>query len=288
MKPLSAKPERQQTPRTPPTDPDDVAEPPFRPDPGRRGFTHQYGLISFLSVTAFLVLWEVAYRAGWANPLFVSAPTRVAVAFWDLAQGELWTHIAASAKLLAVGFGLSVVTAIPLGILMGWYRPLAAVLDPFVSILYATPRIALIPLIFVWFGIGFGAQVVIVYLVAVFPLLINTMQGFRSIDNDLLKMSQSFMARDRSILMTIGLPASVPFMVAGMRMSLTLGLIGIVVAEFFTGSVGIGAMITRAASGLRTDNAFVGVIIIALAALLFNALLGGLERRLNRWKVVGH
>lgn len=248
-----------------------------------------YLAVSVGSVLAFVVLWEVAFRVGWINPLFLSAPSRIAEAFVVLfADGQIWPNLAASGRLVFTGLALSVVTAIPLGILMGWYRPVAAVLDPFVSILYATPRIALIPLIFVWFGIGFEAQVVIVYLVAVFPLLINTMQGFRSIDQDLIQMGRSFGASDTALLRTIGLPSAVPFMVAGMRMSLTLSLIGFVVAEFFSGSVGLGAMITRAASGLRTDVAFVGVIIIAIAALLFNAGLGQVEKKLNKWKAVSH
>lgn len=253
---------------------------------GYRLSARHYQWISVLSIVLFLVAWELASRFELVNTLFVSSPSRIAAASVTLAQGELLTHLASSGRLLGIGLGLALVTAIPLGILIGWYRLLAAVLDPFISALYATPRIALIPLIFVWFGIGLQAQVVIVFLVSFFPLIINTMQGMRALDRQVLEMARSFMASDRQLFVTVALPTALPFIVAGIRLSFTLGLIGMVVAEFFTGSTGLGALITRSSMALRTDNAFVGVVIIASVALLFTALLRSLEARVSKWRQV--
>lgn len=243
-------------------------------------------VIATVSLFAFLALWQAAAIFGWIDTLFTSSPLEVLQTGVRLArEGELWRHLGSSAKLFLTGFALSVVVGIPGGILLGWYPRLSAVFDPFVSILYVTPRIALIPLLFIWFGIGFQAQTVIVFLSAIFPLLINTIAGVKAIDPDLLRVARSFQARDRDIFTTLALPTALPFIVSGLRLSMGMALIGVVVAEFFTGNVGLGALITTAGISLQTDVAFVGVVVIAGLALLMTAALGRFEARLSRWRV---
>jgi NitT/TauT family transport system permease protein len=242
-------------------------------------------LVSAASVAGFLGLWQLAGSAGWIDPAFYGSPSGIVTAGRELIDsGQLASDTLASGKLFAVGFGLSVLIAIPGGIVLGWYRTVNAVFDPLVQMLYVTPRIALIPLIFVWMGIGFSAQVVIVVLTAFFPLLLNTIAGVRAIDQDLLRVARSFMAKDRQIFWTLALPTAVPFIMSGLQLATTMALIGVVVAEFFTGNTGLGSLITNAGVSLQTDQAFVGVVVIAGAALLLNALLNALERRLLRWK----
>ncbi|WNV77091.1 ABC transporter permease [Geodermatophilus sp. DSM 44513] len=243
--------------------------------------------VSALSVTVFLCGWQLAAVFGWINPLFTSSPTGIGEALVELVrEGELTEHLVASGRLFGLGFALSVVFALPAGILLGWYSRLAAVFDPFLQTLYVAPRIALIPVIFTWFGVGLQSQVVIVFITAFFPLLINTVSGVRAIDPSLLRVARSFMARDRDVFWTLALPSALPFIVSGLRLSMGMALIGVVVAEFFTGNVGLGALITTAGLSLQTDVAFVGVLVVTAFALLLNALLTRLEARVSAWKVV--
>jgi ABC-type nitrate/sulfonate/bicarbonate transport system permease component len=241
--------------------------------------------ISSVAVVGALVLWQLSYENEWVNRLFTSSPVEVWKAFRELVDnGELARHGYASLKLFLVGTGISVAIAIPLGILVGWYRRMNAALDPFVSILYATPRIALIPLVLVWLGIGFKSQVTIVVLSAVFPLLISTTAGVQAMDPQLLRVARSYMAKDRDIFRTLALPTAVPYITTGIRLALSQALIGVVVAEYFLGNLGIGALMTSAGLTLRTDVVFVGVFLTAGLALIFTSLLRRVERRLARWR----
>jgi ABC-type nitrate/sulfonate/bicarbonate transport system permease component len=245
----------------------------------------RYQLIGAFSVATFIVLWQVSADQAWINPLFTSSPGDIVAAGQEMwASGTLGLHLEASAQLFIVGFALSVVIAIPRGVLMGWYRTLDAIVDPFVSVLYATPRIALIPLVLVWAGIGFEARLIVVVLAAVFPLLINTIAGVRATAPDLLRVAHSFQASDLAIFRTVVLPGAVPYIVSGLRHGINQALIGVVVAEFFGGSIGIGYLITSAGLELRTDVAFVGVFIVAGSAMVLTGVLRFLEGKLTRWR----
>ncbi|MFC1816407.1 ABC transporter permease, partial [Thermodesulfobacteriota bacterium] len=157
--------------------------------------------------------------------------------------------------------------------------------DPFITLLYATPRISLIPLIIIWLGIGLWSKVAVVFLGAIFPIIINTTGGFRTLDESLLKAARSFGADNWIIFRTIGLPGSVPFIISGLRLGLGRGLVGIVVAEMFASQAGIGYLIMLAGSSFQTDTVFVGVGIIAGSALLLDSALRMLERRFESWRV---
>ncbi|QOC93400.1 ABC transporter permease [Micromonospora craniellae] len=237
------------------------------------------------SVIAFLTTWQIAADQGWVNVLFTSSPLAIVQAGQDIwSNGQLALNFKASAELFVLGFLLSVAIAIPLGIAMGWYRWFDAIVDPFVSILYATPRIALIPLVLVWAGIGFESRLIVVVLAAVFPLLINTIAGVRATDPQLLRVSRSYLGSDLAIFRTLVIPSAIPYIISGLRHAINQALIGVVVAEFFGGNIGLGAMITSAGLELRTDIAFVGVLIIAGSALLLTALLRIIESRLTAWR----
>ena len=173
---------------------------------------------------------------------------------------------------------------VPLGILMGWYRRLDAVLDPFVSALYATPRIALLPLVMIWFGIGLASKIAIIFLGAVFPILVNTITGVRTIEADFIKVARSFGASDRQLFLTVALPSSVPLLLAGLRLGLGHALIGIVVGEMYGATAGIGFLISVSGARFQTDRVMVGILIIALAGVLMTRLLRAIERRFERWR----
>jgi ABC-type nitrate/sulfonate/bicarbonate transport system permease component len=147
-------------------------------------------VLGTISVIAFLIFWELSAVLGWANPLFTSSPSRILAAGYEMFRdGSIWPDLAVSAQEFVLGYGLAIIVGVPLGILMGWYSRLNAVLDPFVNALYATPRIALMPLIIIWFGIDLSAKIAIIFLSTVFPILVNTMTGVRTMERDFVKVA---------------------------------------------------------------------------------------------------
>jgi ABC-type nitrate/sulfonate/bicarbonate transport system permease component len=246
---------------------------------------HENALIGAMSVIAFLVFWEAVVQFGFVNPLFTSSPSRIATAGYELfAGGTIYADLQASGVEFFLGYGLAIAIGVPLGVLMGWYGRVNAVLDPFVSALYATPRIALLPLVLIWFGIGLWSTVAIVFLGAVFPILVNTITGVRTIDADLIKVARSFGSSDGQLFLKVALPSSVPLLLAGLRLGLGHGLIGIVVGEMFGATQGLGFLIAVAGARFQTDKLMVGIIIIAAAGMAMTQILRAIERRFERWR----
>ena len=234
---------------------------------------------------AFLLFWEFSVRSGWVNPLFTSSPTRIfATGFEMFADGSIYPDLWVSAQEFVLGYGLAVIVGVPLGILMGWYTRLNALLDPFVSALYATPRIALMPLIIIWFGIDMSAKIAIIFLSTVFPIVISTMTGVRTMERDYVKVARSFGASDRQLFATVALPSSVPHILTGLRLGLGHALIGIVVGEMYGASAGIGYMMQTAGATFQTDKVMVGILIIAGAGMGFTQVLKMIEKRFDVWR----
>lgn len=246
---------------------------------------NEHALLGTIAMSAFLLFWEAAVAFNWVNPLFTSSPSRIVVAGYGMfADGSIWPHLQVSGYEFLVGFGLAIIAGVPLGILMGWYGRINAILDPFVSALYATPRIALLPLIMIWFGIGLESKIAIVFLGAVFPILVNTITGVRTVSADFVKVARSFGASDRQLFMTVALPSSVPLLLSGLRLGLGHALIGIVVGEMYGATYGIGHLISVSGARFQTDAVMVGIIIIAATGMALTELLRLIERRFEGWR----
>jgi NitT/TauT family transport system permease protein len=192
--------------------------------------------------------------------------------------------MASTATLFAVGFGISLVIGIPCGALLGWYRSANAVFDPLVSLAYALPRIALIPMVVVWFGPSFAAQVAVVVLLAVFPIMINVASGIATVTDDHLRLARSFLATNTDVLLTIALPGAMPAIISGIRQGANMGLAGVVVAEYFIGASGVGGMIFKAGMTLDTSKVIVGALIFGFAALLLTIALQMTEKKFDQWR----
>jgi len=246
-------------------------------------------ILGTISVIVFLLFWEASVALGWANPLFTSAPSRIIAAGYEMFRdGSIWPDLAVSGEEFVLGYGLAIVVGVPLGILMGWYSRLNAVLDPFVNALYATPRIALMPLIIIWFGIDLSAKIAIIFLSTVFPILVNTMTGVRTMERDFVKVARSFGASDGQLFKTVALPSSVPNLLTGLRLGLGHALIGIVVGEMYGASAGIGFMMQTAGATFQTDKVMVGIIIIAAAGMSLTHVLKMIERKFDVWRPDHH
>ncbi|MBI3538274.1 MAG: ABC transporter permease [Chloroflexi bacterium] len=262
---------------------------------GRATKTYQSPLISFASVFIFFALWEWVGTTCFTwefigkdcklAPLFLSAPSTIWLAAVKVfSTGDIWNHFFVSGQEFFLGFALAILLGIPTGMLLGWYRVVNYIFEPFISAFNATPRVALTPLLIIWLGIGIWSKVALVFLGGIFPIVINTQSGVRSLDEMLVRAARSFGANDRQIFRTIALPGSVPFILSGIRVGLGRALVGIVVGELLGASAGIGFMMSNAAATFQTDKMFVGLFIITGFGVLFSLGLNRLERRVEAWR----
>jgi NitT/TauT family transport system permease protein len=241
-------------------------------------------LAGVLSVLGGLALWELISRYLVANALFLAAPSQIVIAVIALARsGQLWRDIVVSASEFALGYLIACVLGIALGLAMAWSKTAKQALQPWVSGLYATPIIALAPLFILWFGIGIWSKVVVVISLVIFPVAINTEAGLRTTSERLIEMLRSFGATPRQIFMKVSLPSAVPFILAGLKLGIGRGLIGVVVAELFGSRAGLGNLISQSADAFNMPELFAGVVILAGAGIVLTAGFGWLEGRLVPW-----
>jgi ABC-type nitrate/sulfonate/bicarbonate transport system permease component len=246
---------------------------------------HEAAIVGAVSVLAVLALWQWAWSAGKISPLFFTGPSQIlkrAVEEWS--DGRLKQDMAYSGTNFLIGVAAAIVSGVVIGIIIGWYRRLAMVFEPFLTALYSTPRVAMIPLVLIWFGIGMWSKVFIVFINAFFPVLINTIGGVKAVDRDLLRAARAYCASDWQIFTTVVIPGAVPFILTGVRQAVALGLIGVVVGEMFGGSEGIGYMVNYGGQTFQTDAVFLGVVIIACAGIVLSWLTGRLEQHFSRWR----
>jgi NitT/TauT family transport system permease protein len=217
--------------------------------------------------------------------MFMSAPSLIFKAavqlFWS---GEIWHDLWVSGIEFFWGYLLSVVVAIPMGIAIGWYKKFGYLFDPFINAMNATPRVALLPLVIIWLGIGVLSKVGIIFLGAVFPILINTRDGVKTTPSNLLTAARSFGASEWCLFKTVVLPSTLPFILTGLRSALGRALVGVLVGELYAATAGIGFMITVAGATFQTDKVFVGVMIFALAGMVGTEILGRIENHFERWR----
>jgi NitT/TauT family transport system permease protein len=245
---------------------------------------YEHSIIAALGIISFIAVWELLPALGLVRPLFTSSPSRVLTAAGWLAAHGLWNDIVISATEFSIGFFLAVLVGVPLGVLLGWYRIWQALFDPLITTFYVTPRVALLPLLIMWLGIGLASKVAVIFLGAVFPIVINVIAGMQTIDQTLLMCARSFGARDRQIFTTLALPGSIPFTIAGLRIGVGRALVGMVVSEMVASTGGIGHMMSLAGQTFQTDKVFVGIILIAALGYALTSILNRLERRFESWR----
>ncbi len=238
------------------------------------------------AVILFLIVWELVGGVfQLINPMFMSAPSLIFKAAVELVRsGEIWNDLWVSGIEFFWGYMLSVVVAIPLGIATGWYKRVSYLFDPFINAMNATPRVALLPLVIIWLGIGVLSKVGIIFLGAVFPILINTRDGVKTTPSNLLTAARSFGASEWCLFKTVVLPSTLPFVLTGLRSALGRALVGVLVGELYAATAGIGFMITVAGATFQTDKVFVGVLIFAVTGLVGTEILGRIERHFERWR----
>lgn len=241
--------------------------------------------LGIIGIILFFLGWELASRLHILNPFYFPPFSQILVKGYELfADGSIWEHMRFSLTNFSIGFVISVVLGVIIGVPMGWYRSLSRTFDPLLSGIYATPLIALLPLIIMIFGLGPVSKIIMTILAAVFPILINTMTGIANTDHRLITMARAFGAKDSTIFLKVSIPGSLPYIVAGMRVALGRALVYIVVAEQYGAATGLGYLSSVAAQRFQMAAMFVPIVIIAALGATLNELLKLLEQRLDKWK----
>ena len=239
--------------------------------------------IRLLSLVVVLSAWELYGRS--VNPVLFTYPTAVARAFAELvSKGELQRYLLQSLEVFLYGIIFAVVVGIPLGILLARSPTLSLAVEPYLHAIYSTPTVAFIPLLVLWFGFRVLAKAVIVFLFMVFPIMLNTQQGVKNLNPDLLEVARSFCSNERQLWRDLIIPSALPFILAGINLAIGRGLVGMVVAEFFTSVAGLGYMIVQYANSFETAKLFVPIVVLMALGVALIGLIKVVERKIAPWQ----
>ncbi len=238
--------------------------------------------IRVFSLVAVLSAWE--YLGRQINPVLFTYPTAVASAAAKMiGSGELWQYLSQSLVVLFAGLALSSLFGIALGLIMARFWAIDIALDTYITALYSIPSVALVPVLVLWLGFETTAKTAVVFLFTFFPIVINTYQGVKNVDRHLIEVGRAFRCNESQLWSHIVLPAALPFIVAGLRLAIGRGLIGMVLADLYTAITGIGYLIARYASIYRTDAMFVPVVTLGVLGITLTGILRLIERRVAPW-----
>ena len=255
------------------------------PAPSRWRFLRRrrYGFITIGSLVLLLAAWEFFGRQ--MNPIFASYPSAIVSSFQEqVADGTLVDALFDSLKPLALGYAIAAAAGIPLGLLLGRYRGMEAAFGVYITGGYAMPMVAFIPLLILWFGLGFSVKVAVVVIMTVFPIVISTWAGVNAVPKSLIEVGKSFMASEAAVMRKIILPATVPHIMTGLRLGIGRAVIGIVIAEFFTSIGGLGGLIINAGQRFDTSALFVPVVVLMVLGVGLTRGVGWLESRVAPWR----
>ena len=247
---------------------------------------HREPLLGALSVALFFALWQAAFLVVPFNPLFISKPSLIAAGLVDLmATGDLAHDLAVSAVPFTYGFAAAVVTGFAVGIIMGARARVGYALDPLMTVFYASPLVALAPLAVIFFGVGVAGKAIIIFLLSVFPFIFNTAAGVRAVDPLLINVVRSLGGSERDLYRKVILPSVLPYVIAASRIAIGRALIGVLVAEFFAASEGIGYAVARFGDLFALDRMFACIIVIMAIAVVLTQAIRWVERAAFPWRL---
>jgi NitT/TauT family transport system permease protein len=247
---------------------------------------HRRLVLGVFSVIFLVAAWELLLTYVFpVNPFFFTKPSLIAEAFKEQVQGaKLWHDLAISSRAFLWGFSFAVIVGIPLGLVMGWRRRVEYALDPFLTAMYASPLVALAPLLIIVFGVGVLGKAALVFLLSVFPFVFNVFAGVKSTEALLINVIRSFGGTEKDLYLKVILPSTMPYLIAGARLAIGRGLVGIIVGEFYAASEGIGFAISQAGDTYRLPDMFVGIIILSVIAVVLTEVMRRLELTVAPWR----
>ena len=250
------------------------------------GERHRKVLLGCLSVALFFAAWQAVFLVVPFNPLFISKPSLIAESFVELlASGDLLRDLAISAVPFVYGFTAAVVVGVSVGIVMGWRVRVGYALDPLMTVFYASPLVALAPLVIVFFGVGVSGKAIIIFLLSVFPFIFNAYAGVHAVDRLLINVVRSLGGSEKDLYLKVIVPSVLPYIVAGARIAVGRGLIGVLVGEFFAASEGIGYAIARFGDLFALDKMFACILTIMVIAVVLTEGIRWAERTAFPWRI---
>jgi NitT/TauT family transport system permease protein len=241
-------------------------------------------LLAVLAMLVFLAIWELLPAFKLVDPFFISSPSRIIhSAQWLFAHG-LWNDIRVSLLEFLLGMGLAIILGVLLGWALGWYHTLNVIAEPFVTMMNAAPRVALLPLLILWLGIGIESKIAAVFMGAFFPIIFTVMKGVRMIDKSLFELARSFGANDAQVFTTLAIPSTVPYIMAGLQIAVGRGLVGVVLGELLAAQSGVGYMMSRASATFQTDKVFVGLILLTGFGYVLTEIIKMIEKYFESWR----
>jgi len=242
--------------------------------------------VRIVSLGTVLVIWQIF--GDQVDQTLFTTPSKIALAAVDMIEsGELWNYLSSSLVVLAIGLSLAAVIGVIIGLVLARFWVLDVGLGVYITFLYSIPSVALVPLIVLWAGFDLTAKVIILFLFAFFPMVINTYQGVKNVDHKLIEVGRSFRCSERQLWTNIVLPGALPFIVTGLRLAVGRGLIGMVLADLYTAISGIGYLIVRTASTYQVDKMFVPIVVLGLLGVTLTACVRFLEVRVAPWTKAG-
>ncbi len=246
-------------------------------------------LIGSAGFVIVLVVWQIASNLGLVRKLLLSSPLLIwNVAVSDFSKGTIWPHIGISLAEWIIGFGISVVIGVTVGLAIGLFKRFDYLVSMWLTAVYNTPVVALVPLIVLIGGVGMEAKVVVVFLIAVFAILLSTVAGVRAVDRRYLEIAKSFGASRSRVLISVILPSTVPFILTGLRVGAGRALVGVVVAEFIIASEGLGFFVTYSAGMLDTPRMYEGLFLFGIFGIALGEIVRVIERRFDVWRPEAH
>jgi len=237
-------------------------------------------------VTALILLWEFAPRAGWVDRVFLPPLSEVLTRWWQMAAaGDIWANAEASLVRAGSGFALALIVALPLGLVIGWFRPVAEFLNPVLTVFWNTAVLALLPVFVLFFGIGETSKIAIVFYACLWPILLNTISGVQTVEPLLVKSARSMGLGSFRLFQKVILPSAVPTIFTGIRLSGAASILVLVAAELIGARAGLGFLILNAQSNFAITDMYAGIITISAIGLVINQGLLALERYFSRWRV---
>jgi NitT/TauT family transport system permease protein len=239
------------------------------------------------SLVVLLVIWQI-YGSRVNKALFAPPSAVIAAGSEMISSGELWRYLSGSLQVLAIGFSISLVIGIPLGVAIARSKTVRYALDWYVDAFNSTPNVALVPLITLIFGFDVTAKVIVVIISSVFAIIVNTEQGVRNVDRRLLEVAHAFRSSERQLWGDVVVPSALPYIAAGLRLAVGRALVGMVVAEFFTSITGIGYLIVRYGNAFQPDHLLVPIVVVMVLGILLTTITRGIEKRIAPWNKQAH
>lgn len=258
---------------------------PLPPDAGIAALMRRYGdyVLPAVAFVAFIAAWEILGRM--TDPILFSPPSRVTRGFLELMEtGRMQRAFLITMNALSVAFLLSVAVGLPLGLVLGRFKPLSDVFEPYLDAIYATPRVVIVPLVILWFGVNYEGRLFLIWIGTVIPIVINTAIGVRNARRDLIEVAVSFGAKEAQLARHVILPGAVPYIMAGLRIAMGRALVGVIVAEIFLDLTGLGGIIQTESAYFRTHRMLAAVLVVALLGTILIGAFGWIEKRFAPWK----